>query len=62
MAYFFARLLGSISPTKKTTTVVTLAAGVLILKESLGTLQILCAVLILLAVVGTNYFGQKPSP
>ena len=40
-------------------TVVTLMAGVLILKESLGILQILCAVLILLAVVGTNYFGKK---
>lgn len=40
-------------------TVVTLLAGVLILKESLGVLQVLCCVLILLAVVGTNYFGQK---
>lgn len=40
-------------------TVVTLVAGVLILKESLGILQVLCAVLILLAVVGTNYFGKK---
>ena len=28
-------------------------------KESLGILQVLCAVLILLAVVGTNYFGKK---
>ena len=40
-------------------TVVTLVAGVLILKESLGVLQVLCCVLILLAVVGTNYFGKK---
>ena len=40
-------------------TVVTLMAGVLILKESLSLMQVLCAVLILLAVVGTNYFGRR---
>ena len=29
------------------------------LKESLSLMQVLCAVLILLAVVGTNYFGRR---
>ena len=40
-------------------TVITLLAGFFILGEELGAMQILCSAVILLAVVGTNYFGAK---
>ena len=39
-------------------TVITLFAGFFILHESIGPLQILCSIIILAAIVGTNYFGR----
>lgn len=40
-------------------TVITLLAGFFILHESISLLQIICSVIILAAIVGTNYFGKK---
>ncbi len=40
-------------------TVITLLAGFFILHESISLLQIICSILILAAIVGTNYFGNK---
>jgi len=40
-------------------TVISIAAGVLILKESLAGFQIIGAVLIIIGVIGTNYFARS---
>ncbi|MBQ4339940.1 MAG: DMT family transporter, partial [Firmicutes bacterium] len=40
-------------------TVITLLAGAIILDEELGIMQIVCSVIILLSVIGTNYLGAK---
>lgn len=40
-------------------TIITLLAGCFILNEEIGILQILCSCVIIAAVIGTNYFGEK---